>query len=291
MNQNKKRIKGDQDQPSIKDFYQTLKEAWTKSCRSRSRKRSHPTTPPSAESQKVYKKQNTRESPDMSMEPSSQLDGLKQDTLKEKSLPELDNSILRAFEILLKPIRDDIQNLHTELKKDLVDCKQLREENMSLHRRVMQVEAKNLELNKRLCTLENKMLETSVIIHGIQENPWETEAVRQEKLFIAISDTLLGRTLDERLNSARSMLIKGSKRIGTYRSMRTRPISVEFVYKHDAEYLLTNKRYLPQGVYVDKEYCQETEECRKILRPYLKAARKLPLYHKKCRLDDDTLVL
>ena len=87
------------------------------------------------------------------------------------------------------------------------------------------------------------------------------------------------------------MLIKGSKRIGAYRSMKTHPISVEFVYKSDAEYLLTNKRYLPQGVFVDKEYCHETEECRKILRLYLKAARKLPLYHKKCRLDKDTLIL
>ena len=73
--------------------------------------------------------------------------------------------------------------------------------------------------------------------------------------------------------------------------MRTRPITVEFMYKLDAEYLINNWKYLSEGVFVDKEYCKETEECRRILRPYLRAARKLPRYHKKCRLDEDTLVL
>ena len=87
------------------------------------------------------------------------------------------------------------------------------------------------------------------------------------------------------------MLIKSSRRIGSYSSMKTCPILVDFVYKYDAYYLLANKKYLPQGVYVDKEYCHETEESRRILRPYLRATRKLPIYHKKCCLEKDTLIL
>ena len=73
--------------------------------------------------------------------------------------------------------------------------------------------------------------------------------------------------------------------------MRTRPVSVEFLYKADVEYLLKNKKYLSEGIYVDREYCEKTEESRQILRPFLQAARKLPKYHKKCKLERDTLVL
>ena len=76
------------------------------------------------------------------------------------------------------------------------------------------------------------------------------------------------------------MIIKGLRRIGPYRAMRTRPISVEFMYKLDAEYLINNRKYPSQGVFVDKEFCKETEDSRRILRLYLCAARKLPCYHK-----------
>ena len=105
-----------------------------------------------------------------------------------------------------------------------------------------------------------------------------------------MSETLIGQTLEDRLNTARGMIIKGSKRIGPYRSMRNRPISVEFMYKYDCEYFLNNRKYLGQGVFVDKEFCKETEESLIILRPYLQAARRIPMYHKKCRLDEDVLV-
>ena len=87
------------------------------------------------------------------------------------------------------------------------------------------------------------------------------------------------------------MYIKSTRRIGTYSSMRSRPISVEFVNKTDAEYLLKNRKYLPAGVYIDKEYCKETEEVRKLLRPYLKAARRIPRYYRKCKMDEDKLIL
>ena len=104
-------------------------------------------------------------------------DSVKHESGKDNVIPNIDNSIMKALEILLKPIRDDIQNLCIELKKDLIDCKNLREENLSLHHEVLQVESKNVELTKRVSDLENKMLESSVIISGIQESLWETEAV------------------------------------------------------------------------------------------------------------------
>ena len=48
---------------------------------------------------------------------------------------------------------------------------------------------------------------------------------------------------------------------------------------------------MKQGVYVDREYSDEDERERKLLRPILRAARRLPHYRGKCKLDGTTLVI
>ena len=106
-----------------------------------------------------------------------------------------------------------------------------------------------------------------------------------------MTETVLRRNYDDRLETVKLMPTKSAKRLGTYSSVRSRPISVEFLYRSDADYLMNNKKYLGEGIYIDREYCKATEEKRRILRPFLKAARKLPRYHKKCRLDGKELVL
>ena len=117
------------------------------------------------------------------------------------------------------------------------------------------------------------------------------EEVRQEKIYMALSDTVLGNTLDECLSAVRNMFIKSTRRIGQYSSMKMRPISVEFMYKTDTDYILRNRKYLNSKVFVNKEYCKEIEDSRRKLRPYLTVARKLPRYLHKCKLENDVLVL
>ena len=73
--------------------------------------------------------------------------------------------------------------------------------------------------------------------------------------------------------------------------MRNRPILVEFHYKSDAIYLLSNKTHLPKGVYIDKQYNEDTEKEHRKLRPILRAARKSENYKGKCRMDGATLVI
>ena len=73
--------------------------------------------------------------------------------------------------------------------------------------------------------------------------------------------------------------------------MYNRPILVEFASKEDVDYLLTNRTYLPKGIYIVREYSKETEEKRKILRPYFRAARKLPWYRGICELDREKLII
>ena len=63
------------------------------------------------------------------------------------------------------------------------------------------------------------------------------------------------------------------------------------MYKADTEYILNNKKYLGEGIYTDRAYCKETEDARRILRPYLKAARKKPAYQRRCKLEEGTLII
>ena len=72
--------------------------------------------------------------------------------------------------------------------------------------------------------------------------------------------------------------------------MYNKLILVEFASKENAEYLLTNRTYLPRGIFIDREYSKETEAKRKILRPYFRVARKLLRYRGKCRLDGEKLI-
>ena len=69
-----------------------------------------------------------------------------------------------------------------------------------------------------------------------------------------------------------------------------RPISVTFVYNEDCEHLLANKKYLPKGVYADKQYSEEIENTRRILRPVLRRAR-MGKYRGLCRMERDHVII
>ena len=59
----------------------------------------------------------------------------------------------------------------------------------------------------------------------------------------------------------------------------------------DVDNLFKNRKKLPDGVFIDREYSKETEkECR-LLQPVLKAARKIEEYKGKCRLEGPYLKL
>ena len=68
-------------------------------------------------------------------------------------------------------------------------------------------------------------------------------------------------------------------------------MSIEFVNKASADFLYENKRKLPKGLYLDREYNAEVEkECR-ILKPILRKAKQLDDYHSKSRLDGNQLII
>ena len=52
-----------------------------------------------------------------------------------------------------------------------------------------------------------------------------------------------------------------------------------------------NRKYLPDGVFVSKDYGEHTENKRKLLKPILKAANSIKEYKRRCRMEGDHIVI
>ena len=146
-------------------------------------------------------------------------------------------------------------------------------------------------MKRLLNKIETKNLDRSMIIRGIPEDIRDTEASMIEKIHQILLDIMNGDTDEEKLLSARRIVIKSCKRLGRFNKKRIRPISVEFQHKEDTDFIIDNCFNLAKCIYVDHEYPADTEKKRKTLLPILKAAKRLPEYKRQSRLDDDKLVL
>ena len=118
--------------------------------------------------------------------------------------------MMDCFRELLNPINNSIKEIlqvQKELKEELVDTKDVKIENEWLKHKINMVVQDNEKLTQRVVRLENRLLETSVILYGIYERLWETDEVRKEMIVDVISDTVLGRSYEERIEVARTMVI------------------------------------------------------------------------------------
>ena len=195
---------------------------------------------------------------------------------------------------LLQPMREDIQwlveaqNLNTTATEI---CNEVKNDQVALKAKCEKVENENMELKNRLLCLENKMLQNNLIIHGIKEEEWELDDNRKEKIHHAIASTVDAPDYRKHLKIAKSIAIVKSSRIGKFRTGGCRPISVCFEKKSHAETLFQCKKHLPKGIYVDREYTEETERSRKLLRLILKLAKGKEEYSGKCKIEEDILVI
>ena len=64
---------------------------------------------------------------------------------------------------------------------------------------------------------------------------------------------------------------------------------INFVYHEDCENLLSNKKYLPRGIFADTQYSQDTKNKRRILRPIYKTAVNHHQYKGKCKMEGEFL--
>ena len=124
-------------------------------------------------------------------------------------------------------------------------------------------------------------------MRGLRESNGETEYSLREQIHRELSNTIEGPDYKSRLVIARKMSIRRCKRLGRFNKQKARPISIEFDYKEDVEYILENKGYLRFGIYIDLEYTGEIEYKRRLLMPLLRAAKQHEHLKKKSRLEED----
>ena len=147
------------------------------------------------------------------------------------------------------------------------------------------------ELKAKLISIENRTLENCLAFRGLPESEYEKESETRKKIKETLKNLISSNSDEEAEQSIKNFEIRRCKRLGKYFKDRARPISVDFLRKDDTDYIMENKSQLPDGVYADREYNQETERKRKLLQPILKAARQHKDFQGRCKMDQDTLVL
>ena len=152
-----------------------------------------------------------------------------------------------------------------------------------------EMRVKQDSMKSKVTYLEKKSLESSLVIRGIPEEKFEKESTTLNKIYGELLNVIVADNESERELAVRRIGIKRCKRIGRYSEERSRPVSVEFLLKSDADYVLENRNSLNKDIYVDREYDEVTEKKWSILRPFLKAAKSLPDYRKKCKLEGSQL--
>ena len=222
-----------------------------------------------------------------------------------KSLDDLGPELAKMGRILAKEITKSLSNALIPLQNDIIQLRadtaqlaqsenkveELKSENENLHARVCKLELNNRLLKRKLGKLEDRLLDNNLLFSGIKEEGGETKLSRYQILLEIISTTFMGPNYQMQLNQAKQICIEKLVRKGRYAPNRTRPISVTFSHHGDAQDILANKRYLPEGIYVNQEYGEETERERRFLRPILRAATKKSEYRRQCRLEEDHLVI
>ena len=202
--------------------------------------------------------------------------------------------IQETMKEMLKPIQDSIDNLlvlKTNMETQEGRITQLKYENSKLNNELNQIKTEMGYFQRKINQLEDRSLERNLIFHGISESLPNDEEARTEKIYRAISDTISRETPEERLQLAREVEIIKTRRLGKPDPSRIRAISVELSNKYDVEQIYANRFSMEEGVFIDREFSRATEKDRRLLRPILKAAKNLPEYKKKCRLEGNQLVL
>ena len=211
---------------------------------------------------------------------------LEQQLTKEeaKDIESLSPDLAKVTKILLRwnehrftELRNDISTLikNSEiLQEQQSQIESLKRENCEMQLICTKLETDQHRLRNKLSKIENELLESTAIIHGVHEDSWEEGSTRYNMVVDVLAYTMMGSNHHEQMSAARKILIKKTSRIGKYNPYKGRPILVIFVYNEDCEHLLANKKYLPKGVFADKQYCEEIENTRRILRPVIRKARR-----------------
>ena len=213
-----------------------------------------------------------------------------EERLKSNMKEVIENSIQRAIEMMGSTIHQMIAN-NPLVTKNSTEVSELKQENIRLKKELQYLSAEQGKLESRMERIENRNLENCVIFRGIREDFKETDEVGREKIYRELSNLLTEEDPEERHKMARRLVIRRCKRLGRYNRDRPRPFSIEFVHHEDVAFIMENRGYLSNGVYVNREFSPEIERRHRTMLPILRAARFIDGYKKQIRLDKDKIVI
>ena len=201
-------------------------------------------------------------------------------------LCELKRQLFEGFEQMIEPLKKDIEDLKTDR-----DNRNAALNVETVSRKLRNNDERQRKLESRLSQIEDQLLERNLIFQGILETEFEDRSDIKIQVIKAIAPIMNGGSEEEQKKNASNSSIESVERLGKYNPQRIRPVKVKFGNKSDVDHLLRNKKRLPKDVYIDKEYSKATEKERRILRPILKAARRIEKYKTKCRMEGVHVVI
>ena len=149
----------------------------------------------------------------------------------------------------------------------------------------------NVQLNEKILKLEYHTRRNNLVFDGIAESENENCLTKlRDVLKNLFEDDIEGEMTSH--DKACEMIVNRIHRQGKQQIRgRPRQIIVNFQYFGDVDYILSHRKDLPDGVYVNVNYPPEIEQRRSILRPILKQALAIPKYRGKVSLRYDKLVI
>ena len=146
------------------------------------------------------------------------------------------------------------------------------------------------ELKQKLTVIEDQMLENCVVLTGLNEDKWENPEPGRNLIYRELASIFPGEDEDEKLAKARAIKIVHTETTGRFNPTKGRPIAIKFAFKSDADWILSCKEKLKKGIFIDKQFSEETEYERRCLKPILAAAHKLGEYRGKCKLEGTDII-
>ena len=189
-------------------------------------------------------------------------------SLGQHGFAELEKRLLAGFEVMIQreiePLKNDIKEMKLDQSRSAYSTSL--ENNVTLSRKFEQNEEKHQKLQERISYLEDQLLEKNIIFQGIYQTELEEYKDVKTQVVKAIVETMNGETEEEKKQSAKNTSINSIEWMGRYNPLRTRPVKVKFTEKKDVDNLFKNRKKLPKGIFIDKEYSKSTEKERRTLR-------------------------
>ena len=181
--------------------------------------------------------------------------------------------ITKALEPLMESI-GNLSNKQTELQESIANLtgsestleghttsiQKLQQETLTITTKMEKYEKSQEQLVDKMAQLENKQLEKKLVVSGIPESENEWESVRIDKIKSLVNPLITTDSdSEENKEETNKIEIIACRRLGKYVEGKTRPMSVEFHSKSDADKIYKKKKNLPKGTYIDRKYCATTE--------------------------------